>query len=268
MSIEEDEGMNREGEWYSDILQYLKDGTYPKSTDKNDQLTIRRLSTNYIIRRERCWYRILFALNLRAGPRKIQKYYFLSMGPWEHLEWRGTAHSNTGAHRVHFLAKMTKTPLVNPRLTESKKKSKSPQNITFHSFTSNPSSSDIFSNFDQIWQSLTRSLLLVGPRNHNFDLAIRTNWNQRHWKNNQILIPTTIHRLKSELKRLRYWENCEKRISILPEVITFDPTVGILISLSFWKLDIKSFLGKSRSPQSESGKTSKYASDVKTEKVQ
>ena len=49
MSIEEYEGMNREGEWYSNILQYLKDGTYPKSIDKNDQLTIKRLSTNYII---------------------------------------------------------------------------------------------------------------------------------------------------------------------------------------------------------------------------
>ena len=27
MSIEEDKGMNGEGEWYSEILQYLKDGT-------------------------------------------------------------------------------------------------------------------------------------------------------------------------------------------------------------------------------------------------
>ena len=27
MTIEEDEEKNREGEWYSDILQYLKDGT-------------------------------------------------------------------------------------------------------------------------------------------------------------------------------------------------------------------------------------------------
>ena len=43
------EEKNEEGEWYSDILQYLKDGTYPKSADKNDQLTIRRLSTNYIM---------------------------------------------------------------------------------------------------------------------------------------------------------------------------------------------------------------------------
>ena len=49
MTIEEDKGKNGEGEWYSDILQYLKDGTYPPSADKNDQLTIRGLSTNYII---------------------------------------------------------------------------------------------------------------------------------------------------------------------------------------------------------------------------
>ena len=53
MTIEEDEEKNREGEWYSDILQCLKDGTYPKSANKNDQLTIRKLSTNYIICGER-----------------------------------------------------------------------------------------------------------------------------------------------------------------------------------------------------------------------
>ena len=49
MTIEEDEEKNEEGEWYSDILQYLKDRTYPESVDKNDQLTIQRLFTNYII---------------------------------------------------------------------------------------------------------------------------------------------------------------------------------------------------------------------------
>ena len=32
----EDEEKNGEGEWYSDILQYLKDGTYMKSANKND----------------------------------------------------------------------------------------------------------------------------------------------------------------------------------------------------------------------------------------
>ena len=36
MTIEEDKGKNGEGEWYSDILQYLKDGTYSKFADKND----------------------------------------------------------------------------------------------------------------------------------------------------------------------------------------------------------------------------------------
>ncbi|XP_075663074.1 uncharacterized protein LOC142632582 [Castanea sativa] len=37
MSIEGDERMNGEWEWYLDILQYFKDGTYSKSADKNDQ---------------------------------------------------------------------------------------------------------------------------------------------------------------------------------------------------------------------------------------
>ena len=40
MAIKEDEGKNEEGEWYSDILQYLKDRTYSPSADKNVQLTI------------------------------------------------------------------------------------------------------------------------------------------------------------------------------------------------------------------------------------
>ena len=55
MSVEEDEEKNEEGKWYSDILQYLKDGTYPLSADKNDQLTIIRLSTNYIICMEKLY---------------------------------------------------------------------------------------------------------------------------------------------------------------------------------------------------------------------
>ena len=29
ITVEEDEGKDGEGEWYSDILQYIKDGTYP-----------------------------------------------------------------------------------------------------------------------------------------------------------------------------------------------------------------------------------------------
>ena len=57
MTIGEDEGKNGEGKWYSKILQFLKDGTYPKSANKNDQLTIRRLSTNYIMCGERLYKR-------------------------------------------------------------------------------------------------------------------------------------------------------------------------------------------------------------------
>ena len=36
MSIKGDEEINREVEWYSDILQYLKEGSYPKFVYKND----------------------------------------------------------------------------------------------------------------------------------------------------------------------------------------------------------------------------------------
>ena len=64
MTIEDDGEKNGEGEWYSDILQYLKDGIYPKSTNKNDQLTIRRLFTNYIICSERLYRRSYDGIHL------------------------------------------------------------------------------------------------------------------------------------------------------------------------------------------------------------
>ena len=64
VTIEEDEEKSGEGEWYSDILQYLKDGTYPKSADKNDQLTIRRLFTNYVIYGERLYRRSYDGIHL------------------------------------------------------------------------------------------------------------------------------------------------------------------------------------------------------------
>ena len=64
MTIEEDEEKNGEGEWYLDILRYLKDGAYPKSTNKNNQLTIRRLSTNYIICGERLYRRSYDGIHL------------------------------------------------------------------------------------------------------------------------------------------------------------------------------------------------------------
>ena len=100
-----------------------------------------------------CWYLILSTLDLRAWPWKIQKYYFLSMGLREHLEWCGITRSNTRALKVPLLAKMTKMPLVNPGLTESQTKSKSSQNNFFHGFISNPIFLELFGNFDQVWPS-------------------------------------------------------------------------------------------------------------------
>ena len=64
MTIKENKGKNGEGEWYSNILQYLKDGTYPPFADKNDQLTIRRFSTNYIICGERLYRRSYDGIHL------------------------------------------------------------------------------------------------------------------------------------------------------------------------------------------------------------
>ena len=119
------------------------------------------------------WYHILSTLNLRVKPQKIQKKYFLSMGPREHPERRGATCSSTGTPKVPFSAKMTKMPLVNLGLTEGQIGWKSSQSNTFHSFSSNPSFSKIFSHFDQIWPSLTQSqpwmdpkiLILIWPSN-------------------------------------------------------------------------------------------------------
>ena len=86
MTIEKDEGKNGEGEWYSNILQYLKDKTYLKSTDKNDELTIWRLSTNYIICGERL-YRIsydgihLLCVTAKEAQQIIEELHESSYGP-------------------------------------------------------------------------------------------------------------------------------------------------------------------------------------------
>ena len=87
MTIEEDERKNREGEWYSDILQYLKDGTYPPSVDKIDQLTIRRLSINYIICGERLYRRSydeihLLCVTVKEVLQIIEKVHESSYRPY------------------------------------------------------------------------------------------------------------------------------------------------------------------------------------------
>ena len=151
-----------------------------------------------------CWYHILSTIDLHAGPRKIQKYYFPSMGPREHLEWHGATRSDTGAIKVPLLAKMTKMPIVNLGLAESQTRSKSPQNSTFHSFTSKLRFLEIFGNFDQVWLGVDswwapKILILIWPSERVEPNAIAK------------IIKFSFQRLligrKSELKQLRYHEN-------------------------------------------------------------
>ena len=85
------------------------------------------------------------------------------MEPQKHLDWRGTTRSGIGALEVPFQVKLTKIPMINPRLTESHSQSKSSQNNIFHVSTLNPSYSEIFVNFNQVWSSLTRGWLLGAP---------------------------------------------------------------------------------------------------------
>ena len=71
------------------------------------------------------------------------------------------------ALKVPFQVKMTKMPLVNPRLTKSQSWSKSSQDNIFHVSTSNLSHSEIFVKFDP-------RLTSKGAKNPNFDPTART----------------------------------------------------------------------------------------------
>ena len=125
------------------------------------------------------------------------------MGPQEYPKWHDTTCSDTEAPKMSFPTKITKMPLVNLGLTEGQIRSNSIQNNTFHSFSSN-------SSFSEILATLTKfdlKLISCRPKNPNFDLIVRTCWNQCHCEDYQILIPMTIHGSKLELKRLRYHEN-------------------------------------------------------------
>ena len=65
---------------------------------------------------------------------------------------------------------------------------------------------------------------------------------------------------------MRYLENWAKHISTLPEAITFDPTVGFLIYLVLWKLDIQKFPGTLKAAQYNFRKAFKYVSEVESRK--
>ena len=117
-----------------------------------------------------CWYYILSALDLCARPRKIQKYHFLSIGLQGNLEWCGVIRSDTEAPKMPFLTKMTKIPLVN-LLTGGRTRSKSSQNNTFYSFSSNLNFSEVFvtlTKFDLVWPEVDswwapKILILIRP---------------------------------------------------------------------------------------------------------
>ena len=57
------------------------------------------------------------------------------MGPQKHLDWQGTTRLGVRAPKAPFYVKMTKIPLVNPRLIESQNWPKSSQNNIFHAST-------------------------------------------------------------------------------------------------------------------------------------
>ena len=86
MSIEGNEELNGEGEWYSSILLYLNIGTYPKSANKNNQLIIWRLSTNYIICGERLYRRYYDGIHLlcviaKEAQQVIEEVHESNYGP-------------------------------------------------------------------------------------------------------------------------------------------------------------------------------------------
>ena len=99
-----------------------------------------------------------------SNPPKIQKYYFLSIRPWEHLEWHGATCSGTIVPEVPFSSKMTKMPLVSSRFDWWSNVVWTLKKNVFQNFTSNSSFSKIFSSFDWVWPSLTRSRPRVGPK--------------------------------------------------------------------------------------------------------
>ena len=147
-----------------------------------------------------------------SNPKKSKNIIFLPMGPRGHPEWCDATRSDAGVPEVPFSTKMTKMPLVNLGLTEGQMRSKPSQNNTFHSFALNLSFSEIFGNFDQLWPSW----LPTGPRNHNFDLAVRTGWKQHHCEDYQILNPMTIHGSKSKLEQSKYHKNRDNALIDAP----------------------------------------------------
>ena len=89
-----------------------------------------------------------------SKPRKFQKYHFLSMGPWEHLERRGATRLGIGVPGVLFFAKITKMPLVSPRVNQRSNVVRTLTKQRFSQFYIKP---ELLGDFWQLWPSLNRS---------------------------------------------------------------------------------------------------------------
>ena len=80
-------------------------------------------------------------------------------------------------------------------------------------------------NFLTILTKFDSKSILGGLKNPNFDLVVKTGWNECHYGDYQILIPTTIHGSKSELEWPIYHEN--RNDALIDAPLTFE-------SHNFW----------------------------------
>ena len=143
-----------------------------------------------------CWYRILSVLDLHAGPLKNPKISFSLYGTMRtsRMTWRNPfEHWSTWSA---FFAKMTKMALISPRFDQ---RSNVVRTLTKQSFLIVLHQTWVSQRFLTTLTKFDLKSILSGPKNPNFDLAVKTDLNRRHCVDDQILIPTAIHGLKSEL---------------------------------------------------------------------
>ena len=142
-----------------------------------------------------------FACRTPENPKIL---FSLSTGPWEHLEWCDIACSGIKTPEVPISAKMTKTPIVSHRFNWRSNEVQTSTKTKFFIYLHQIRASQRF------LTTLTKSdpkSTRGGPKNLNFDPAVRTGWNQRHCEDYWILVPMNIHGSKSKLERPRYLEN-------------------------------------------------------------
>ena len=155
------------------------------------------------------------------------------MGSWKHLDWRGATRSGIKALKVPFLVKMSKKPLVDLGLSKSLTMSKSSQNNIFHSFISNPSYSETFINFNQVWLEVdswwvSETLILIWPlewvETNSITMIIKfsfqrlfmgQNGSQNSWISNLFSVLETRHpelSIDTKTNPIQVWEGLQLRV--------------------------------------------------------